>query len=418
MKKLSGFRHQTYPCKPAQPAQFAVLAPVDARNVDFARLHGEFGISRALAVHGTFVGDDPLALNAWIGSLIARRVPALASLIEEQLKRVTGSIADAVLGDRGNIAPHFPNDFQHLTGNEVEAERLIWSGANTHTSRATLALRLLDRLDSLMLEGFDPLQHRVLLWGHSHAGNGFALLSNLMANDAASVDAFFDCFVADELEPSTRALLRRCRNLLAEHRGPHPMSRALLAVTLGTPVRYGWDLRGLAQLFHVSHHVPADPDHPERCPPPLAAACSNDGAGLAVKAAAWIEELTAIYEARYGDWIQLFGIAGTDWPPPPHGRSTESRLRRFLERDLDPPTPDALTERFPVMCRRWHGATRLHAAGHNLLVRYTAPDGRPAEEARIMLGHGIYTRRQWLPAHAHLILQQLERCGAKTRNGP
>ena len=32
---------------------------------------------------------------------------------------------------------------------------------------------------------------RVLLWGHSHAGNVLALVSNLLRADAAGVDRFF-----------------------------------------------------------------------------------------------------------------------------------------------------------------------------------------------------------------------------------
>ncbi|RMG35155.1 MAG: hypothetical protein D6725_13110 [Planctomycetota bacterium] len=407
MKEVSTFRHQTFPSRPEDPAQLTSLRVDASERADFSRLHSDFGITQAIAVHGTFVGDDPLAVNAWISSLIARRAASVAGLVEQQLKRVTGSVTDAILGDRGNFAPHFPQDFRRLTGNEVEAERLVWSGANTHVSRALLALRLLDRLDSLRLGGFAPGEHRVLLWGHSHAGNGFALLSNLLANAPDSVDAFFDCFVIDELEPTAQRLLRRCRTLLAEHDGPHPMARALIVVTLGTPVRYGWEKRGLARLFHVSHHVPPDPDAPEACRPPLTAACSNNNDPLVRKVAAWLDDLTAMYEARYGDWVQLFGIAGTDWPPPPVARTTEGRLRKFLERDLDPPTPEALGERFPVMCHRWSRVTRTHASGRNILLRYVDGEGRRAPEAQIMLGHGIYTRRKWLAAHLALLLQQL-----------
>ncbi len=62
-----------------------------------------------------------------------------------------------------------------------------WSSENHHIGRADGAIRLLDELASLKLQ---PTQ-RVLLFGHSHAGNVFALMTNLLCGDRRAIRRFF-----------------------------------------------------------------------------------------------------------------------------------------------------------------------------------------------------------------------------------
>ena len=61
---------------------------------------------------------------------------------------------------------------------EIKVDRFDWSSGNDHLARAEAAVKLFNRLADLPI---DLATERLLLWGHSHAGNVFALLTNLLA---------------------------------------------------------------------------------------------------------------------------------------------------------------------------------------------------------------------------------------------
>ena len=263
-------------------------------------------------------------------------------------------------------------------------------------------MRLLNELAQLQANGFDPTHERVLLWGHSHAGNGFAILSNLLANDRASVEAFFEA-AGDSLGPAGEV----ARQALAEAPTPHPMANAALVVTFGTPVRYGWDMDGLRSLVHVIHHRPIqDADDPAAIVPAVTFGC--EGNSLADNFTAATTGVADVLSAKHGDWVQAFAIAGTDIAPPLK-RKANARLGEFLERGLLEPTPEKLKEKLKVTCARWQTRTRLHSDGRNLLVDYESSQLTRFGPARLaVLGHGIYTLKDWLPNQLALVLKWLE----------
>lgn len=114
----------------------------------------------------------------------------------------------------------------------VELLSPTWSGQNHHLARADLAVRLLHQL---LVRPLLPDQN-VLLWGHSHAGNSFALLTNLLANHKSSVAQFFEAAAQggvahwDEVRTNLKSAL-----------SPHPLARRIFIAGFETPVRYGWD---------------------------------------------------------------------------------------------------------------------------------------------------------------------------------
>ncbi|GIS63635.1 MAG: hypothetical protein CM1200mP2_58600 [Planctomycetaceae bacterium] len=136
----------------------------------------EAGIGLVLVVHGTFVGQDAGSVWAEIG----RWAPAMRDIITRRNK----SWINAVVGDRGNYTDRYVELFESGINRPCEpriaVERFDWSGENHHLGRADGAVRLVERLQDL-----DPDQ-RVLLWGHSHAGNVFALATNLMGRSVGS----------------------------------------------------------------------------------------------------------------------------------------------------------------------------------------------------------------------------------------
>lgn len=145
-----------------------------------------------ILVHGTFMGDDPFGIADALKS-VAESVPWLAGQLnrfaevsQEKMRPFTASVT----GDVGNYHEPFRQRFQDLVGDDPQVELLspTWSGQNHHLARADLAVRLLHRLLTRPLLA----DQNVLLWGHSHAGNAFALLTNLLANHQPSVAQFFD----------------------------------------------------------------------------------------------------------------------------------------------------------------------------------------------------------------------------------
>jgi len=392
MPQHNSFRHQLYPTTPAIEPILRTLETIEPTEGEFSTLHSAFRIGRVILVHGTFMGDDPLGLAETLKSL-ASEMPLVAASLEklaETLLQNSRPLTASMVKDLGNYTPEFRDTFQKLVGDDPRVEILAptWSSQNHHLARANLAVRLLQQLSERPLHS----DQKVLLWGHSHAGNAFALLTNLLANDRPVIKKFFDA-VGDQTEPHWGTV----RNLLLNSPSPHPLASRLVIVTSGTPVRYGWDTSGYHALIHLTHHRPFDKAIPWMAKPLFPPYSSND-----------------VVNARWGDWIQTFAIAGTDVSSVP-SRATNERLTALLEANLPEPqhgldTRMLATKRLRDTCARWKCGTRCHTDGQNLLVQYIpsgslTPFGRPIEIS--LLGHGVATSVRWLPAHLKLVVEAL-----------
>lgn len=391
MPARNQFRHQNYPTAPAlRPVLKRVRA--DGPRPDFSQLHTRHGIHRVILVHGTFLGDDPLGIAEIVNALAenSRFLKAPLEKVAEKLQEATKPIVDGLAKDVANYAPEFRDAFQALVGDDPTVEFLdpTWSSQNHHIARADLAIRLFLRLSECLTS---PDQ-RALLWGHSHAGNGFALLSNLLANDRKSVDKFF------QAAGNRGEHWQRAHKLLRAAGSPHPLAQSIDIVTFGTPVRYGWDTTGVHKLLHITHHREAAADNPTRTEPLFPP-----------------HRLKDTVSARYGDWVQAFAIAGTDVPT---GTSLPGHLRmsKVLHAGLAEPQ-HGLDTRFILpahvrdACARWKTGTRCHSDGLNLLLEYQpcgrrTKMGQPIEES--VLGHGVATVIEWLPTHLAEVLTGLD----------
>jgi hypothetical protein len=287
-----------------------------------------------------------------------------------------------------------------------------WSSQNHHIARADGAVRLLDELatfaeqlpqqqrvvapspwrgglgrgaeasQSLAIsntpppqgEGDEQINHRVILWAHSHGGNVFALLTNLLGADEAARQEFFHAsrtffrpWIATQPD---LPVWDRVEQLLADPQ--HPLRRLKLdVITYGTPIRYGWDAGGYHNLLHLIHHRPHAKHHAHRAPYPP-----------------WPHD---VFAAEHGDYIQQVGIAGTNFPPLPIALRTflaDWRLGQLLQRNLGG----------WLRPRLKHGM-RVHEEGTTLLVDYDDPHWLPWTH---VLGHAPYTRSHWLPLHCEL----------------
>lgn len=381
MRPHHGWRHQQYTGAAPDPSRYELIdaAGQDVEPGDDAfktrmaivgdRLRAA-GVTVVYLVHGSFVGEDASGLLNALQHLF----PAGAEKLRRQSKR----LVDRLLGEHGNyteqFAQHFASSINRNGEQTIPVRLAYWSSENHHIGRADGAVRLFDELSRNAASG------RTLLWGHSHAGNVFALLSNLLAGDRKTVQAFFEAaapyFRRTWIGRGRREHWYRARRRLLN--GPPALANARLDfVTFGTPIRYGWNAAGYKRLLHIVHHRP-QPGVPEYL-------------------AAFPSSYEDLLQAVGGDYVQQLGIAGSNVMPPLWTWRTlwaDRRLNRLLQ-------PQASLR--DVLARMRLGM-RVADAGKTLLVDYGTPIGNLLQHHA---GHAIYTEARWLAFHAEQTVQQL-----------
>lgn len=344
------------------------------------------GVRAIYLLHGTFIGNDALGML----SEVARFAPAVA----ETLRQWNKGILDRISGDFGNFPPEAGQlweDELNVAGLPSIPVRLFnWSSENHHLGRADGAVRLLRELRQ---REFAP-GSRVLLVGHSHGGNVLALLTNLLGAEPALREKFFLAAKAYYRFPLWGRIdqpeWEEMRQLATAHRDLLPGVHLDL-VTLGTPVRYGWDTAVGENLLHIVFHRPIDGLPPYRAPfPPTA---------------------SDLWHAAHGDFVQQGGIAGTNLSPPVWSWRTcdaDVRLGQLLQKNI------ALAD----LVERLRCGMRAHADGENLLVDYGPQDGGPSQH---LFGHAIYTRNAWRLFHLEQIATRfyaLDKTSERTSPSP
>lgn len=383
------FRHQTYSAT-APTSPHRLLNPEScplAECSDFQRRMRKVGASYRAAgvraiylVHGTFGGSDMLGVLAEL----ARIFPSAGQSVRRVIKRIVNGLT----GEVGCYTERFARRFERaINGPEEWGEsdqpaipvRLFhWSSENHHVGRADGAIRLIEELASLELQP----PGRVLLWGHSHAGNVFALVSNLLPGDPNTVERFFRAAEIYYRWPLFGCvdipIWRRVQKLLLEGRFPGD-DLALDMVTFGTPIRYGWDSSGYSRLMHFINHRPVE--------------------GLPEYRAAFPPKLENVLSAAEGDYVQQLGIAGTNIVPSRFAWRAwlaDSRLKGVLQPQSGEEAPEDLVARF-------RSGTIVPEEGLTLLVDYGHPEGTVTEH---LAGHAVYTRAKWLLFHAEEVARQ------------
>jgi hypothetical protein len=376
-----GWRHQAYTNAAPDPERYELLdaagEDVDPNDDVFKSrmaLVGDqlraAGVTAVYLVHGSFVGEDASGLLSALQHLL----PAGTEKLRQQSKR----LVDRFVGEHGNYTEPFAQTFESSINRRgerrVPVRLAYWSSENHHIGRADGAVRLFDELCRSGASG------RVLLWGHSHAGNVFALLTNLLGGEREAVRTFFEAaapyFRRTWIGRGQRSHWYLAREQLLD--GPCALADARLDfVTFGTPIRYGWNPAGFERLLHVVHHRP-QPGKPEYL-------------------AAFPSTYENLLNATGGDYVQQLGIAGTNVMPPLWTWRTwwaDRRLNRLLQPELS--LRDVLA--------RMRLGMRVADAGKTLLVDYGAPAGNLLQHHA---GHAVYTERRWLAFHAEQTVNQI-----------
>lgn len=378
MPPRNSFRHQRYTADSPGADRYRLVsaAAIDVGSDEFQKrmqaagdVFREWGIETIYIVHGTFVGDDA---SGFLTEL-SRVLPVAGTA----LRRLSKQWVDTVVREYGNYTEAYVQCFKQAinrTGEKQISVRLFrWSSENHHIGRADGAIRLIDEL-------LRAQRQRVMLWGHSHAGNLFALLTNLIAGEEQAISRFFKAarpyyrwplFGSVDL-----AVWDRVRRELLDHRSVLTEQRPVI-VTFGTPIRYGWETNGYARLVHFVNHRPQS--------------------GLPECRAAFPPTLDAILNASSGDFVQQAGIAGTNVMPGVIGWRTwlaDRRLNALLQPDLP---ARRLKERLKL-------GMRVPEEGITFLVDYGLPEGNIA---RHHAGHAVYTDMKWLCFHAEQVAGEL-----------
>jgi len=334
---------QPQPWREAMRTVGAALRRADVRLVLFA--------------HGTFVGEEPFALVRALGEQVARVEPTVGATLARLLAMALAGparLGGALLGDVGRFTPEYVALFRAALGGAIACDRFGWSSANHHLARLQAAADLARTLARHRLGA-----GRALVFAHSHGGQVLALLAQLLHEPELS-RALLE--VLAELGPidQLRAALRQLRRARLDF------------VTLGTPPRYGWPARVRARLLHVVNHRGEAP-------------FGGDWSGVAQTAG--------------GDYIQQWGIAGSDFPAAtPLERRLNERLSAIVGDGADP--------------RAWvtnvRHRMRVARQGHTVLVDYgDRGQGAIPNCVTTLFGHGIYTTYEAMLFQARLVAVRL-----------
>jgi hypothetical protein len=264
--------------------------------------------------------------------------------------------SDRLFGDLGNYSPEYVRLFEAALGNGIGCSSFVWSSANHHLARVRAAAWLTLRLSAAKAPAGSNGKRRLLLVGHSHAGQLFALMTQLMAGGPSAellVEAARGC---GENERELRAALDRLRAFELDF------------VTLGTAPRYAWaDVEGY-RVAHLVNHW------------------SEAGAG---------RPLLALLNTARSDYVRRLGAAGSDFPA---WTDAERRINTRLDAALGPGSD----------LRTWFsGVLSGHAVmpmGTTLLIRYREVSvGVAPKLMDAYFGHGVYTRKGAMLFTARLI---------------
>ncbi len=303
-------------------------------------------ISKVIFVHGTFVGDDPFDIIHGLKALL----PAFADKFEEKLKPFVLEKKDFMAKDLGNFPDSLVKEFEVELGNNLEAINFSWSSSNHHLARVKGCFDLILKLGSIL----EKSDKRILFLGHSHAGQLFALISQMLANKVISKQLLK---ISTKLSYDTFKLKKAISIL-------KPIK--LDFVTMGTPPRYAFAKSNKIKLLHLINH---------RGQGPLAG------------------ELTWAIFTKSGDYIQQWGIAGSDTPP---FLQKDREILQELDQILGPGV------NLNVWKENIKYKKRVHEQGMSYLIDYKDSSAIP-NAFKTIFGHGIYTKKEVMKFNLELI---------------
>ena len=368
------------------------------------------GVRVIVLLHGSIIGTDVFGVQRLdeLGGLkrgYSRGVAgldALLALMREQSNGIppapgwlkpplidddaTRKLLDEQIGDAGN----FTNSYVELMKQSlnrgldrpIHCVRKLWSCEHHHLGRALAAVSILGYLRN-WCETYKLGQgDRILVQAHGQAGLVLALVSNLLCvTSTSSRTRLFEiltAFASQANRPDITTTIQRIAPLLAT--GTFLNEAMLDVVTLGAPVRYGWDPSGLGRLVHFVNHR-----------------------NLRTDGKTWLSkmELPQITMempiAWGGDYIQQLAVACSDAVPVTDaGQAANKAVWEIVE-------PFDGFERWLECARR---AVRIPGEGLGILADYKDSTGSTNVRDHYF-GHAAYTRMNAMLFNTTEIVQAL-----------
>lgn len=375
--------------RPGSPAWLDTMAG-HGRRLDQA------GVRLVVFVHGVPLGTDLFGAQRLdeVGGLkrgYSRGISgldALLALLREDTNGLNGPpgwplppwtdtpSARRTLDDTVRDAANFTDDYvdsfrkgiNRGGARPIHCERYLWSCEHHHVGRARAACLFLEQVRRWADTHQAAPGDRILVQAHGQAGLVLALASNLL--DPAPLTGrsrFFQALKQDiDQTRSSPFTVERLEALERELQNGGFLRGAVVdVVTLGTPVRYGWDLDGIGKLFHLVNHRMLRLD------------------GKRWLAKMELPQVTLEMPIAWGgDYVQQLAVAGSDArPATPESQAVNKMLWELLE-------PWDGFERWLESARR---SVRCHNDGHCCLVDYKDSTGSTTARDHYY-GHAAYTR--------------------------
>lgn len=301
--------------------------------------------------HGTFVGNSPLGI-----------IDMFAAFLDpwkiERLKILIKAGIDLIMDDTGNYTHSYIDDFQAGLGHEIPCSAVVWDSGNYHLARLNGAMRLINSLAAAVDDDFTS-EDRLLLLGHSHAGQLYALIS-LLLEGGDRADQLLS--IARQAGHAIDALPGKLDKIRQVH---------LDIATFGMPPRYPWGEQTNLTLRHIV----------------------NDR-GLSMSAVS----LNDLLHTIHGDYVQQWGCEGTDFPAPSDLQGLNGELDKFL---------DEGTKRSRAIARLHQPERSQSSFGKTIRIDYDdAAAGLLPNCIESLFGHGIYTRKQTMLFNTLLLVNE------------
>lgn len=298
----------------------------------------------------------------------------------------TKKLLDDQLGDAGNFTDAYVALYRKALNRNVSppisCTRLLWSAEHHHLGRAIAAVRLLEFLRALCESRPLGRGGRILVQAHGQAGLVLALVSNLLCPSPITGRPKFlgilTFYAGQTNQTDLAATTARLEPLL--NAGSVLKGAALDVVTMGTPVRYGWDPSGIGKLLHIVNHRHLRTD------------------GKTWLAKMELPQITMEMPIAWGgDYVQELAVAGSDALPTTEAAKTANKALWELVEPYDG------FERWLECARR---AVRVPGDGRCLLVDYNDCTGSTNVREHYY-GHAAYTRLNAMLFNTSEILKTL-----------
>jgi hypothetical protein len=358
-----------------------VLAQAGVEAIAFLHgsIHGTdvFGIQRLDEVGGLKRGYSRgvSGLDALLAAMREGEngIPSLPGGLKPPLPddEATKTLIDQQAGDAGNFSSAYITLFQQAINKRlsqpISCFRLLWSSEHHHLGRAVAAVRLLDVLRATRETQKLRQGDRLIVVAHGQAGLVLALASNLLCPSPITgrpkLLGLLRDYAGRANQPDVTAALAAVEPLLSA--GTLLNGASLDVVTLGTPVRYGWDPSGIGKLLHIVNHR-----------------------NLRIDGKSWLAKMELpqvtmeMPIAWGGDYVQALAVAGSDAVPSTDAAKAANKAVWELVEPYDG------FERWLECARR---AVRFPSEGRCLLVDYKDCTGSTNVRDHYY-GHAAYSR--------------------------